>query len=193
MDTQDKILRSALKIFTKRGFSASTSSITKDAGLSAGILFHYYRTKNDLIVALYAKFRLEQYQVQAWTVERFPKRDRQEFLEELRAGWTRTIDWGLDHWPKFQYIQLFDSSVLAHQFQLADNKEIEALFHSYVALTELAVANGYFKDLPVMYIVHVTHSLLDANVEYLHGHPQYRPDPSFAQQTWQAYCDLILR
>ncbi|MFZ3151161.1 MAG: helix-turn-helix domain-containing protein [Anaerolineaceae bacterium] len=62
METKEKILNSALKLFVKEGFSATTGSITKDAEVSAGILFHYFSTKNDLIIELHAKFLLEFYQ-----------------------------------------------------------------------------------------------------------------------------------
>ena len=42
MDKKKQLLETATKLFVERGFHATpTSAITKEAGVSAGILFHY--------------------------------------------------------------------------------------------------------------------------------------------------------
>jgi AcrR family transcriptional regulator len=53
---KEEILEAALKLFIEYGIHATpTSKIAKEAGVANGTLFHYYTTKNDLIVALYSK------------------------------------------------------------------------------------------------------------------------------------------
>lgn len=56
MDSKDKILNAALKLFIKEGFhGTSTSKIAKEAGVSNGTLFHHFKTKEYLISTLYIK------------------------------------------------------------------------------------------------------------------------------------------
>lgn len=51
--TQQKILESAVKIFSQKGFSGSTTKeIAKEAGVSEATIFRYFETKKDLLFAL---------------------------------------------------------------------------------------------------------------------------------------------
>lgn len=50
-EKKNRILTAALKEFSENGYEqASTNSIVKDAGISKGILFHYFKTKRDLYI-----------------------------------------------------------------------------------------------------------------------------------------------
>lgn len=56
-EKQDRILNAALKEFANKGFqNASTNEIVKEAGISKGLLFHYFNNKKDLFVFLYNHF-----------------------------------------------------------------------------------------------------------------------------------------
>ncbi|MBO8170283.1 MAG: TetR/AcrR family transcriptional regulator [Bacillaceae bacterium] len=51
--TQQKILQSAVKIFSQKGFSGSTTrEIAREAGVSEATIFRYFETKKDLLLAL---------------------------------------------------------------------------------------------------------------------------------------------
>lgn len=53
-EKQERILNAALKEFAQRGFKkASTNEIVKQAGISKGLLFHYFNNKKDLFLFLY--------------------------------------------------------------------------------------------------------------------------------------------
>lgn len=54
MDKKQLILNAALKLFVEQGFHGTpTSKIAKEAGVANGTLFHHFKTKDDLIIALY--------------------------------------------------------------------------------------------------------------------------------------------
>jgi len=56
-EKQDRILNAALKEFANKGFQmASTNEIVKEAGISKGLLFHYFNNKKDLFLFLYNYF-----------------------------------------------------------------------------------------------------------------------------------------
>ncbi len=51
-----KILESAIKIFSEKGFSAATTSeIAKEAGVAEGTIFRYFKTKKDLLRGILIK------------------------------------------------------------------------------------------------------------------------------------------
>jgi AcrR family transcriptional regulator len=191
MGTKEKIIKSALKLFVKNGLSANTTSITKDAGVSSGILFHYYPTKNDLIIDLYAKCMLEYYQALVHIMWIIPKNDLEKYKTIHKLSWNSTIDWGLDNWDKFQFIQLFESSLLADQFKLGENKEIEELINKFSERAQLGVEYGYLKDLPVPFIVDLSIAAITVSTGYLHKNSQYRYDKAFREKIWQIHWELF--
>ncbi|ABR47696.1 transcriptional regulator, TetR family [Alkaliphilus metalliredigens QYMF] len=53
-EKQQRILNAALKEFARKGYDdASTIEIAKEAGISKGLLFHYFHTKRQLFLYLY--------------------------------------------------------------------------------------------------------------------------------------------
>ncbi|WP_028543744.1 TetR/AcrR family transcriptional regulator [Paenibacillus taiwanensis] len=54
MDKQERIINAALKVFSQQGYEqASTNEIVKEAGISKGLLFHYFNNKKELFFYLY--------------------------------------------------------------------------------------------------------------------------------------------
>ena len=52
-DKRDRILNAAMKEFSKGYKHASTDNIVREAGISKGLLFHYFSTKKDLFLFLH--------------------------------------------------------------------------------------------------------------------------------------------
>ncbi|ENQ3108562.1 regulatory protein, tetR family [Bacillus sp. 491mf] len=53
-DKQDRIINAAMKEFAQKGYDkASTNEIVKEAGISKGLLFHYFQNKKQLYIFLY--------------------------------------------------------------------------------------------------------------------------------------------
>ena len=51
---KDRILEAALIEFSDKGYKkASTNTIVREAGVSKGLLFHYYKSKRDLYILLF--------------------------------------------------------------------------------------------------------------------------------------------
>jgi TetR/AcrR family transcriptional regulator len=56
-EKQERILNAALKEFAQKGYeNASTNEIVKSAGISKGLLFHYFNNKKELYLFLYNHF-----------------------------------------------------------------------------------------------------------------------------------------
>jgi TetR/AcrR family transcriptional regulator len=53
-EKQDRIVNAAIKVFAQKGYdSASTNEIVKEAGISKGLLFHYFQNKKQLYLFLF--------------------------------------------------------------------------------------------------------------------------------------------
>lgn len=53
-EKQDRILNAAIKEFAEKGYDrASTNEIVKEAGISKGLLFHYFQNKKQLFLFLF--------------------------------------------------------------------------------------------------------------------------------------------
>lgn len=53
-EKRERVINAALKEFAQKGYSAaSTNEIAKEAGISKGLLFHYFTSKKDLYLYLY--------------------------------------------------------------------------------------------------------------------------------------------
>lgn len=83
--TQEKILDAALGEFAEKGFdAASTNAIFPKAGVSKGIVFKYYPTKNDLFLAVFER-ELNRLRSGADALDLMEKRDPFEKIAALIA------------------------------------------------------------------------------------------------------------
>ena len=106
MDKRELLLEAATKLFVERGLHATpTSAISKEAGVSAGILFHYFKTKDDLIDELYVSIKKE------YTTSILNDIDRiNSDLGKLRLIWSNSWNWAIDNDLKFKFLLQVDNT-----------------------------------------------------------------------------------
>ena len=106
MDKKEKILATALRLFVADGFHGTpTSKIALEAGVANGTLFYHYKTKEELIVALYNSIKSELannilsfVQAEGFITTRF------------KNIFIHSVHWALKNPEKFYYIQQFNFS-----------------------------------------------------------------------------------
>jgi TetR/AcrR family fatty acid metabolism transcriptional regulator len=55
-DKRESILRAATRVFAQRGFfNAQVADVARDAGVAAGTVYLYFRSKDDLLVSIFEK------------------------------------------------------------------------------------------------------------------------------------------
>lgn len=60
MDKREKLIEHAIEVFSARGYRAtSMNDLADEVHLSKSTLYHYYRSKQDLLVAIYQRVMLE--------------------------------------------------------------------------------------------------------------------------------------
>ena len=142
-DKRNAILDAATRVFAERGLTAApTSEISKQAGVAEGTLFTYFKTKDDLINALYREIKLE---LADAMMSGFPR--RKSVRTRLRHVWEGYVNWGVTN-PKQRRVlaQLQVSGTLSKE-------SIEAGSAPFVEMQNMirsAIGQHVFRaDLPI--------------------------------------------
>lgn len=106
MDKKEQILSAALRLFVVDGFHGTpTSKIAAEAAVANGTLFYHYKTKEELVVALYNSIKHEQ------ADHILPIINGEGFItNKFRNIFIHSVTWALNNPEKYFYIQQFNSS-----------------------------------------------------------------------------------
>ncbi|MGG3469206.1 TetR/AcrR family transcriptional regulator [Neobacillus pocheonensis] len=115
-DKQERIINAAIKEFAQKGYdNASTNEIVKEAGISKGLLFHYFGNKKQLYLFLF------DYCTELITDEYYKKVDFKEtdFFKRIRLAVMVKMEMLGTHPDIFKFVQ---------EVFLEDSQEIKAEF-----------------------------------------------------------------
>jgi AcrR family transcriptional regulator len=170
-DKHNALLLAAEDVFARRGLAgAPTSAISKQAGVAEGTLFTYFRTKDELVNALYCSIKLD---LADALMTRFPRtgpvRDRLEYL------WNAFVDWGVAN-P--QRLNVLD------QLSVADTVSEESKAVGYEPFAEIeamarhSIETGVLHAYPVAFIAASMKSMAETTMTFMTACPaeasQYR-------------------
>jgi AcrR family transcriptional regulator len=159
-DKPKKILATALKLFVTYGFHGTpTSRIAEDSGVSNGTLFHYFKTKDELVVALYIGIKD---QINAFIKERIDKQT--ELKRKFQALFEASVEWTLDHKDEYYFIQQFHFSP---HITLIPKDVLEKHAGLHAALLHEGVSAKLFKSIPVELIGSLAGNQINGVHQYL--------------------------
>jgi AcrR family transcriptional regulator len=169
-DKRNAILDAATRLFAERGLTAApTSEISKQAGVAEGTLFTYFKTKDDLINALYREIKLE---LADAMMSDFPR--KKNVRTRLRHVWDRYVNWGIAN-PKQRKVlaQLTVSEVLTKESKDAGS----APFVEFQSMIRDAIAQRVFRnDVPVELISKSLAALVEATIDLTVAKPSKAQD-----------------
>ena len=125
MDKKKQILDAALKLFVEYGFhGAPTSLIAKEAGVANGTLFHYYATKDELVIALYVdiKSRMATYVFEH-------SKAQKTFKDTVKEQYLAALYWALDHKLEYRFTEQFKTSPYLGQIAPGEIEESLKPYH----------------------------------------------------------------
>lgn len=163
---RDALLDAATRVFAAQGLGASTASIAREAGVSAGTLFVYFETKTALVNDLYVALKTEMGRAAAEGLRaEAPPR------EQLRSMWDRWVTWAVDAPDKRR--------ALAHLgvAEDLDDASRRAVHPAYAASGEVLariVADGPMAGAPMGFVSALLSAIADATIDDLIA----RPDPT---------------
>jgi AcrR family transcriptional regulator len=164
-DKRNAILGAATRLFAERGLTAApTSEISKLAGIAEGTLFTYFRTKDDLVNALYRELKLE---LADAMMSDFPR--RKNVRARLRHVWDRYVRWGIANTGQRKVLaQLTVSEVLSKESRDAGSKP----FVEFQTMIRDAIEQRLFRsDLPVELISRSLAALVEATIDLTASNP----------------------
>jgi AcrR family transcriptional regulator len=158
-DKRNAILAAATRLFAERGLTAApTSEISKAAGVAEGTLFTYFKTKDDLINALYREIKLE---LADAMMSDFPR--KKNVRTRLRHAWDRYVNWGIAH-PRQRKVlgQLQVSEVLSKKSRDAGS----APFVEFQIMVRDAIEQHVLRaDLPIELISRMLAASAEATID----------------------------
>jgi AcrR family transcriptional regulator len=140
MDKRDSIINAALKLFVDNGFhGTATGKIAQEAGVANGTLFQYFKTKDELVIALYMHIKDE-------LAEYISKNtaDNADFKETVKTQVLSSLYWALDNPTKFRFIQQFHTSPYIGQ---VEQDLIEKQLEPHLTLIQKGIKQGVIKPL----------------------------------------------
>lgn len=150
-DKRKVILDTALTLFTERGFHGTpTSLIAREAGVATGTLFHYFKTKEELIESLYLDIKKE-----AGTVLRDASKSKDDQKVKLDDVCMKYAEWGLENAQKIHFMQQFCYSPFISK---AAHQEGVSNFLFLIDQISLGIKEGVIRDYPPEIILSIISS-----------------------------------
>ena len=185
MNKREQLLETATRLFVENGFHATpTSAISKEAGVSAGILFHYFKTKDHLIESLYVEIKKEYTSAILTNVEQF-KAGR----SKLRLLWTNSWNWGLENPIKFKFLLQIDNSTYSNIVKKhPDIIEKYALFES---LFKEYIDERFVRSTDIYFLMNSMFALITSMVNHLALFPDHKNDVTFIETSWDMFYSYL--
>ncbi len=148
---REHILKAALDLFIQQGFEKTpTSMISKAANVATGTLFHHFKTKEELISALYLdiKLSLQSALLVSTGSELLPDKNNMDELmikNIFYRVWFSMISWFLDNPNEFKFLSQFSDS--AH-INGETRERVEDAFSEWKVLFEAGQKIHVFNKLP---------------------------------------------
>ncbi len=148
IDKRTAILNSALELIVEHGFhNTPMSLIAKHAGVSAGIIYHYFESKDELIQELY---RTVKGQLTAAIVEGEP------YLLEPRVAmyriWFNVYHFYAAHPPETVFLQQFENSPYYKQWEEFMDEKTQLLLNNI----RQNMAEGKIATMPLLVLNDLT-------------------------------------
>ncbi|KAB2914742.1 MAG: TetR/AcrR family transcriptional regulator [Bacteroidetes bacterium] len=156
-DKKAEILASALKLFVESGFHGTpTSKIAKEAGVANGTLFHYYKTKDDLIIGLYIDIKSK-----LGACIRPQGLPGEDTKATCKRNYVDALYWAMNNEAEFRFVQQFSSSPY---LMLITPDEMKKQSKAWLSMIEEGIVKGEVEPLPLEYI----NTLISSNIYGLH-------------------------
>src|SRR6202050_370128 len=163
-DKRNAILSAATEVFAERGLSAATSALSSAAGVAEGTLFTYFKTKDELINALYRETKLE---LADAMMSAFPR--RAGIRDRLQHVWNHYLAWGVKNPSQHKVLQQMTVwGGLTKESKHAGT----APFLEIEKMAEAAVAQHVFLDRPLEFIAAALNARAATTTVFMGGRPK---------------------
>lgn len=180
-----QILSASVKLFVERGFhGTSTAQIAKSAGVATGTLFHYFKTKEELINRLYL------FSKESMINEINNSYNSNESLKNnVKFLWIKLVDFGLNKPDMFQFILSFHCSPYITSLT---KKEVETQFEGVAEAYLVGIEKQLIKDVSYELIMDFLWGSIVATINYFEKYPE-KVDQKNKEMAFELFWDGISR
>lgn len=183
-EKRQAILETALRLFVDQGFHATpTSQIAQEAGVATGTLFHYFKTKEELINTLYLETKdvlIDKLSVGI---------DQQTSIKgKLKQIFFNAINWSLTHKKQ----QLFYFQYSHSPFISKITKDFgEQRFQFIYDLIEEGKDSDILKNIPTDLLFEAALGLMNGIIVHLMEEPEKLADTNYMEQAYSLFWDAM--
>ena len=181
---EQNILDAALSLFVSNGFHGTpTSLIAKKAEVSNGTLFHYHRSKDALVQALYKRI-IAEYQ----EATLFGEMDVESIKDKVHILWKQSLKWAFENKEKYHFILQYE-----YVSSKKDNKSERggALKKRFADITEKGIQQKLIALKPDDFIFTMFEANIFGMLSYLFANPVKYRMPEFMKQAFEWFWDSI--
>lgn len=145
-DKKEAIFQAMLELISKHGFHSSPmSEVAKQANVAAGTIYHYFKSKDELICALYMRLR-ERF------IENLFKNDdvSKTFKERFRHFYLQMIQSSIENPKEFFFIEQFANSPYITSIAKPEITKLEQPIYDFL---RKAVFTQVLRDIPPKILV----------------------------------------
>src|SRR4051794_1452893 len=141
-DRRRQILDAAVRVFARQGFhGCRVSDIADEAGVAYGLVYHYFRSKEEILDTLF----LERWDVLVATIDDVAERDSLAAREKLQEIASFIVD-SYRYDPELMKVIIVEVTRAANSFGRTHLAKIREAYDGIAGIVERAQADGTFKD-----------------------------------------------
>jgi AcrR family transcriptional regulator len=181
MNRRDEILQATLTLIPQHGLTGlRISHIAHQADCSPGIIYHYFESKDEIILSLGKMITAE-----------FGQALNVDYLvtlppfERLKQGWLNTYRYFVANPDKTLFLEQFKNSPYHNDESLGPD------FEKLIAALNTDIANGHLKDFPIMVMYEMTMTVaISLAKQVVKGHLVV--DEELLDKVATASCETLL-
>ncbi|PLX15969.1 MAG: TetR family transcriptional regulator [Marinilabiliales bacterium] len=184
MEKVDKIFEAALQLFTTKGFHGTpTSEIAKVAGVANGTLFHYFKTKEDLVNNLYLHVKNEMVDESVTGIEKIESLQlKMEYL------WSKSIHWAMINPQKIFFIQQY---MYSPYITTNTQEEVDIIKEVYINLIKEGIEKNEIENVPVDLVYIMATQQLFGIIQYLVMNPEKYHSTEFMNTAFNSFYRMF--
>ena len=187
MEKKEQILETALNLFIENGFDKTpTSRIALDAGVATGTLFHHFKTKEELINALYFKIKTDISKIVSEGLEK-----AEGIKEKMHLIWHNYLSWAMKHPKRLQFLTQFSES--QYITKLTKQRIYDEHLRFVFEIIEEGKKQGVFYNLPNELLTSIFGGVLHQVVRFILETPIIFDDKEFIEEAFTASWNAIAR
>lgn len=180
------ILAAALQMFVEHGFESSpTSKIAKKAGVATGTLFHYFKTKEELINELYLEVKIDMVNAIKQNLS-----EAKTIRQKVESLWYNGISWSLANPAGNKFFAMYGIS----SYISSNTREVGFRQFDFVLdILAQGIKEEILKDLPIEMMTEVCFGLINGSVNYFNTHKDEFADEKCRERSFSMFWDSIKR